>query len=103
MNATVEETAANSCAENHNESHEEHPARTALILDVSPGAYAEIRDQLRRQGRGGNVGNKLIHLDDIPLREQEPNREGLSVFVFGVVFAAFLAVLIWAVTHMWAS
>jgi hypothetical protein len=83
--------------------HEPDHVATLLILDISPAAYAEIRDQLRQQSHGASVGNKLIHLDRIILREREPNREGIGVLVFGGLLVGFVAFLTWAVIHMFLA
>jgi len=93
----------NSCDGIRDDRDEDHATSTPLILDVSPATYADIRDQLRQHGHRENVGNKLIHLNDIPLREREPNREGLGILFFVAFFAGFTAFLVWAVTHMWAN
>ncbi len=80
-------------------------AQTPVILDVNPPTYAEIRNSLRAQNHSEMVGNKLIHIHEVTLREREPmegcdsNFKGL--LLFGGFFAGFIALLIWVVTGIW--
>jgi len=72
------------------------------VVDVSPKTYAEIRDRLRQEGDGSDVGNKLIHLHDIALREEEEGAsEAKGTIVYIAFFTAFAAALIWLVTRIW--
>lgn len=71
------------------------------VVDVSPKTYAEMRDRLRQDGNGEDVGNKLIHLHEVALREEEGASEQKGAIVYIAFFAAFAAALIWLVTRIW--
>jgi len=80
-------------------------ASADTILDVNPSTYAEIRDSLREQGHADQIGNKLIHLREIALRERDPmevpNNNFKGLLLFGGFFAVFIALLVWTATGIW--
>ncbi len=103
MSAIVIDEGLSSNVEVGGKSIQKRALGIPLIIDVSPAAYAEIRDQLREHGHGENVGNKLIHLGDIPLRERDPGKEGIGIAVLGLLFVSFAAFVIWVVAHFWGK
>jgi len=74
----------------------DHPK--SLVLEVDPATYADIRASLRAQNSSDMVVNKLIHLNQVSLRERKPMEIGNTSRVGRLIFGGFLVAF---VTRVW--
>jgi hypothetical protein len=77
----------------------------SLVLDVNSATYADVRDSLRAQNSSDMVRNKLIHLNQVVLRERQPvettSNSRVGQLIFGSFLIAFVILLIRTVARVW--